>query len=184
MNKKNSVLLFPMLGIIAFLLLGISMILWPNAIAAIIMPLIGTVLLIVGIQITAHTIAMSRKMMDPEIKLIQGLVNMAAGLVFLLKRDLSAVFVGIIIGLYVLVTAVVGIAQAFGSLRNKKPFAMDLAEGVLQLVLGMLIIFSPFSDQNLWVRLLGVNFVISAAGALRFLMEFKKVSDDFFDDEA
>lgn len=183
MRRPSTSLLGPLIGGGVFLLLGIAMVIWPHVIVNMIVPLIGTALLLVGAQGIAYSIVMHSKMQDAGIKLLQGFVNVMVGGVFLLKRDVSALFISILFGLYVLITAAISLSQAVGQMREKRRFMAELVSSVLQLFLGLLLLFSPFSQGDLWVRVLGINFVVTALGMLLWLTDMRRGAAHTREDE-
>lgn len=171
-NRKSFML--PALGAGLFLLLGVAMLIWPEQIVGVFPPLLGVVLLLVGIQGVAYNLVMGKRAAASEMGLLRGVINLVVGVVFLFKQDLSMAFMSVLFGLYVLVSSAANLVAALGRWREKKPFATDLADSVFGMVIGLLLLFSPFTGRALWVRVLGVYFVISAANALRGLYGLQK----------
>ncbi|MGD9559511.1 MAG: DUF308 domain-containing protein [Oscillospiraceae bacterium] len=161
---------WPLAGAVLFLLLGVGMLVWPDAILTVFPPLVGAVLVVVGIQAVAYNLVMGRRVANGAFALLRGVINILVGAIFLVKRDLSLAFLSILFGLYVLVGAAMNLSTAAQRIREKKPFATELWDGVFNLVLGLLLLFSPFTGRSLWVRVLGVHFIVSAGTSLVWML--------------
>ena len=72
-QMENRVFWLPLLGIVAFMLLGLALVFWPRTVLGVVSPIVGVVMIFVGAQQIAHSVAMRAKLMDPAMKLLQGI---------------------------------------------------------------------------------------------------------------
>lgn len=159
----------PMAVAVIFLLLGVALLAWPEAVIGVFPPLLGVVLLLVGVQGTAHTLVMWRRLPAPGFALLRGLVNLVVGVIFLVRRDVSLVFMSVLFGAYVLVGAALDFVAVIRDRKERPAVWTDLAESLLNLVLGVLLLVSPFTGQALWARVLGLHFVLVVGSSLWWL---------------
>ena len=174
MKQEKFIRCLPLLGALAFFLLGLSLFLFPEPIIRVLPVLIGLVLILVGIQGIAYTAVMHSKMMNAGFKLMHSFINLLIGLVFLLKQDVSLVFLSVLFGLYILFSAVVNFTQTVQNKSDKHSFAIDIIEILLSCIFGFLLLFSPFSGLSLWVRVLGIYFIIAGIGLFRWWYTARK----------
>lgn len=159
----------PAAGAAVFFVLGVALLVWPEIVLLIFPPLVGILLLLVGLQQVTHTVVFYQKVIEPGMKLVQGFVEAIVGVVFLLKQNISLMFFTILFGLYILVIAAVRFSTALQEKKSGNPWKSSFFESVFQLALGLLMLFGPFGQNMLWARLLGAHFVLSAGGALLWM---------------
>lgn len=176
MKDKN--LRPPLAAALALLLLGLALLAWPDVLLKVLPPLIGVVLILVGAQFIISTLLMGSRVKEPSLRFLSGFVNILVGAVFILKRDVSLLFMSVLFGLYVLVSAGIGLSVALAGRQRREAWLPAALESLLELVLGALLLFSPFNGLTLWVRVLGVYFVVAAAGMLWALAGLKKREDE------
>ena len=176
MKKKNPLLAFPISASIIILLLGLFLILWPNEVISLFPPLIGAVLSIAGIITILHAILTFKDASSPWFKLMQGIINLAVGLVFIFNNNVSLAFLTILFGVYTLISAVAQLLYTIQNLFSKKQWVNNLLESLFQFVLGALLLFGTFSGYALWARLLGLQFAITGASSLFWLLRLKEVT--------
>ena len=178
MKKKNPLLAFPISASLIITLLGICLILWPNEVLSLFPPLIGAILSIVGGITILHAIITFKEAPSPWFKLMQGIINLAVGLVFIFNNNVSLAFLTILFGVYILISAATQLLYAIQGLFAKKRWIGDLLESIFQFFLGALILFGTFSGHALWARLLGLQFAITGASSLFWLLRLKEVPPD------
>lgn len=164
----------PMAAAVALLLLGAGLIIWPEAVIGVFPPLLGAVLLLVGTLNIAHAMVLSRRKTDPGFKFVQGVVNVIVGLVFIAKQDVSLAFLTILFGLYVLVSASVNFSSAIKDKSAGKTWVATLVESFFEMLLGLILLFGPFSGRALWIRVLGLYFVVAAGHIFGVLASLKR----------
>ena len=85
--------------------LGLASLLWPAALVRLLPILIGLAVLVLGTAEIAYRLAMRAAGDEGGPPLLQGAAALAVGLVLLLNRDVSMVFMGLVLGLWALVSA-------------------------------------------------------------------------------
>ncbi|MFV0353057.1 MAG: DUF308 domain-containing protein [Oscillospiraceae bacterium] len=159
----------------ALFVLGCILVFWPSVALRVFPPLIGLVIVIVGVQGLIQLAVFKNRTAAPGLKLAQSLVNILVGMVFLAKRDLSFLFLELLFGLYVVLVAILHLSLVASAIKNKRPFVRELAESVFQLILGLLLLFSPFADEEpLWVRVLGLHFAVAGISAVIDALKLRK----------
>lgn len=159
----------PILQIVTalFLLQGICLLFWPEQMIDFFTPILGVVLLLVGIMLVAHSLATWQRLALPLLKLLRGFINILAGLVFLAKNDTSLAFLSALFGLYILVMTCIDLSAATDAWKEKKAFWGLAVDAGFKLILGILLLFSFFTVRTLWVRVLGIYFIIAAINTFR-----------------
>ncbi len=158
--------LLPILGTVVLMLLGLALLIWPAGVINMFSPLLGIVLIVVGAQVTAHSLVMGRRVAAPGAALVRGLIMLLVGVVFITKRDLSLAFLSVLFGLYILVSAALDFSSALESRYHKRPYGLEMAGSIFSLAIGLLLLFSPFSGLDLWARVLGGYFLLMAGNTL------------------
>lgn len=172
-NIKN-LFWFPFIAIIIFAAVGLLLLIVPEFFVRILPPLIGIVLLILGLQALLSGIALRGASETPLLAIGGGVLSIIVGIIFLVQNNVSVVFISILFGLYIIVTSVLGIADALRGRKAGKPWVPGIVESVIDIVLGLLLLFSPVRGMNLWVRILGIHFILVAVGSLIGLRRVRK----------
>lgn len=175
--KRNPMLLFPAIASVLVVLLGAALLLWPDAVVGVFPPMIGTVLLFVGTLTLLHALASFRQQENPWYELGKAAMHLTAGLIFVLKSNLSLAFLTIFFGIYVLASGVMQLAYALGEFRAKKPWTGALLEGLFQILLAALLLFGTFTGNALWARLMGLQFLFTGGSSLVLLMGLREVPE-------
>ncbi|MFV0411714.1 MAG: HdeD family acid-resistance protein [Oscillospiraceae bacterium] len=174
MQKKPKIFSGPLVALGAIFLLGAALVIWPEAVVSIFSPLMGLVLVGAGALTLGHSLVLWKRLARPYGRLLQGLVNLAAGIIFLIKNDVSMAFLVVLFGLYILAMAVLDFAAVWAAKKAGKRWADTLGDGIFKLVLGVLLFFGPFSGRSLWLRMLGIYFVVVAGNTLQWLLRESK----------
>lgn len=164
----------PLIGGLLFFALGLCLLVWPEPVLTIFPPLLGTIMVLVGALLTAHSLIMWQRLMQPGFKLLRGVVNIVVGLIFIVKHDFTLAFLSILFGLYILVMAAIDFSDAMQNLGAKKPWLAGVVQAVAKFALGIVLLFAPFSGRVLWARVLGVYFMLAAGNMLHWLLFEKK----------
>lgn len=173
--KKLSTLERPALFVIILLLLwGLLMLIWPSAIYRWFPPLLGLILIIGGALRIAHSFVMRARLPRPLASTIQGLLSVIAGLIFLYACNFSLSFLSIFFGIYVLIGAIVHFISLFTDTHTVDSRASTIITGIFQLVLGGLLLLAPLSGQAIWIRLLGLHFIVSTVSLTIWITQSPK----------
>lgn len=174
MKKIDRASLIPTIVMVAVLLLGLALVIWPDSILSVFPPLLGGVLVLVGGLVLAHCFVMWNRLAQPELQLLRAVVNIVIGIIFIVKHDFSLAFLSILFGIYILVMAGIDFSAALGAMWSGENWAVTLLDALFKLVLGILLMFAPFTGRSLWARVLGAYFAIASAKALIWLIKAEK----------
>ncbi len=166
----------------ALIALGAIVIIWPQFIVNAVPMLIGVALLCLGVfellngmhhrSVTALGVPV----------LLQGIVNIAVGCVFLFNSNVSVVFVGVVLGLWALVSGIVSLRGAFLR-RCMGAFGYSCIDGVLKILVGLLLVIHPFGGIAAWMVVLGIFFVFVGISVVISALTFGRLLNDFFSDK-
>lgn len=164
----------PTIAMVVFAALGLLLLFVPGFFVRILPPLVGIVLIIVGLSGVVSGFTLRGATSHPIFIIGPGLLAIVVGIIFLAKNDVSVVFISILFGLYVILSAVFSIMDAWRKRKAGQPWVFDIVEGVIDILLGLILLLSPLHGMNLWVRILGAHFILIAIGALLMLARVKK----------
>ena len=100
------------------------------------------------------------------------------GVIIIVKSEMTNKVVGILIGLFFLCFGLYYIYTAFE--KNKlKIFHYNYIFGILSIVLGILIIFNPFSIINLLNLMLGIWFIVESCNKFVYFLYLRKAKTPF-----
>lgn len=151
------------------IVLGLALMVFPAQIITLFPVVIGLALILAGVHHVGYSIAARRRTLDPGLTTARGILNIVVGLVFLLKGDVSLVFLSILFGIYALVSAGMDFTDATVRRRKKQKWLAGLIESIVEFVLGAVLLFAPFSDTFFWARFLGLYFILASCAALHVL---------------
>lgn len=164
----------PLIAVLIFAAVGLLLLFVPEFFVRILPPLIGVVLLILGLQAIVSGIALRSTREMPLLAIGGGVLSIVVGIIFLVQNNVSVVFISILFGLYIIVTSVLAIADARRKRKAGQPWLFDLVGALIDIVLGLLLLFSPVQGMNLWVRILGIHFILVALGTLIALRQVRR----------
>lgn len=102
--------------------------------------------------------------------IILGLV----GLVLIFMPEEFNKFIGIIVGAALLITGAIGIWKYY---RDDKVDTFGLITSIIYAVLGVIIMFYPYSVINLAAKCLGVYLIISSIAKIQMALNLKKLTN-------
>lgn len=164
----------PTIALIVFAALGLLLLFVPGFFVRILPPLVGIALILIGLSGVISGFTLRSATSHPIFFIGPGLLAIIVGIIFLAKNDVSVVFISILFGLYVILTAVFSIMDAWRKRKAGQPWMFDIVEGVIDILLGLILLLSPLHGMNLWVRILGAHFILLSIGALLMLFRVKK----------
>lgn len=170
----NTLFLPPLIVTLIFMAMGVFLLVFPGFFVRILPPLLGIVLILVGLQGIVSGLSLRGFLPHPGFTMARGALAIVVAIIFLVKNDLSLVFISILFGLFVLISAVLGIADAVRKRRLGEPWLFAIVEGVIDILLGLLLLVAPFRGMNLWTQILGIHFILVGIGALLALLRVKK----------
>jgi uncharacterized membrane protein HdeD (DUF308 family) len=164
--------LFLLLGLIA-LLFGILAVVYPAVVLVSLVIIVGIIFLLLGIIMAG--IGISDEPGIPRSLLIAGgLLGIIIGLIALISPYIATIAIGLIIGIWILVTAVVSISRAVAYKWMPHRVLLGLV-GVLGLIVAFFVIFNPVGGTVAIMWVVGIYFiVIGLVAILEGLFFWKK----------
>jgi uncharacterized membrane protein HdeD (DUF308 family) len=147
---------------LAFLAVGVILLVWPKATLTIVAILIGAALIVTGLMrlydgFTASEESGGRRVAD----LVIGALAVIVGLYCLRHNSLSIAVVAFVVGAFWVLNGIADLAVAVTTQLPGRGF-LAIA-GLISLIAGMLVLFWPSITVILLVRILGIWLIIYAA---------------------
>ena len=156
-----------LLSALALMLLGLALLLWPEASLRLVGYLFGAVILVKGLlSIWGYVRAEERFFFD-YFGLVFGIAASALGVFLLLQPDTVVSVLPILVGIYVIVDAVVRLQSAFElrAMGYGRWWGFLILAG-LSVALGVLMVVNPFETVQLLVMAIGVILLVEGALSL------------------
>lgn len=153
-----------------------------NTVSAILMAVFGLILVIwagsalkitaivIGVLLLLEAVALFISyFQDKETpKLIEGIVSAIIGLVFVIKPTFIVSIYPFLLGAVIVVESILHLVQLFGtSVKTGRTWGL-IAANVVLLILGIVIMFNPFTTMTVLVRVSGIVMIIDAFLGLLF----------------
>ena len=147
---------------IVMIVIGLVLVLWPGHVMSTVLNLVGISLLLGG-GLSIYTWFQRKNPM----RLAEGIVFGGGGLIILLAPGLLISLIPMIVGVVVILNGALNLAQAL-DLRRKgyQNWISSLIMAILTLVLGLIIVFNPFSTMEMLVAAIGVVILSNGASNL------------------
>ncbi len=156
-----------LLSALAFMLLGLALLLWPEASLRLVCYLFGAVILVKGLlSIWGYVRAEERFFFD-YFGVVFGVAASALGVFLLFQPDTVVSVLPILVGVYVIVDAVVRLQSAFElkAMGYARWWSFLVLAG-LSAALGVLMVVNPFKTVQLLVMAIGVILLVEGALSL------------------
>ena len=156
------------------LALGVILTVMPGMAAGTLVAVLGWILVITGAASILSSLLLRGKPMGQG-DLVLGLVELASGLVLLLRPGLMVSLCGIVLGLLLVLHG----ARDIQSAREAKALGYDwklpMLAGIIKLLMGALVIFNPFSTAALLIRVAGICLIVDGVGDLLLVWKSTKI---------
>lgn len=155
--KKNSLLVS-----ILLIILSLFLIFKPAFSLNFIVIILGSIILINGIIRIISYFSNSKEISGFDIKLIQGIIYITAGLLFIFKPTIVNSFLPFIVGTWIIIESVIKL-QMITNLRNVSsinPLPI-LIMSIITFILGIVIILNPFSTAVAITTICGIFLLVS-----------------------
>ncbi len=162
---KEAAIKYRMNGII-LILIGLFMLLWPEASLKILCIIVGVVLIITGV-IKLINYFQTRALNPDQKDMIMGIVLVVVGvLLIVISRFFVSVFL-ILAGIVLLIGCVFMFMRAWQMRYERgRDFVLSIVIGVLILVLGIVMIINPVGTAAFVIQLCGVALMIVGFAAV------------------
>ena len=154
------------------ILLGLFLLIFPNASVKIVCILIGVALVIMGIMLIISYIQEHNRAPVTS-NLFIGIGMVVLGILLFIFTNFFVSVILIIFGLILLYGCVMLFMQAYNMRHEKgKDFFLPLIMGIVILILGILMIINPVGTLSFIVQMVGVAMIIEGISLLFFLKGF------------
>ena len=173
----------PLAGGALLCVLGLTALVWPGRVAKILPLCIGAAILGLGLCEVVSGFAAKGVLPEyiPGMRRLQGFVNIAVGLVFLLNRTLSLMFIAVVLGIW---------AVAFGALRLRDALRRRAAgqawgccagDAAVKFAVGIFMLASPLASMAAWTVMVGLFFLFVGASVIFSAGYLDRLPHDFGD---
>ena len=154
-----------LLSSLAFMLLGLALLLWPEVSLRLVCYLFGAVILLKGLLSVWGYLRAEERLFFDYFGLVFGVAASVLGVFLFLEPDVVVSVLPLLVGLYVIVDGVVRLQSAF-ELRaaGYDRWWAFLLLAAISAVLGVVIVANPFATAAVLVMAIGV--ILLAEGAL------------------
>lgn len=164
--------------------LGLACLVWPATMLGMLPILIGICVLALGLTETAFGFAM-RAAGGAGASILQGVVNVAVGLVFLFNRKVTLMFIAVLVGIWLLAAGVLRLSTVRAQRAVGGHWGTALADGVLRLLFGVLMFLRPLGGLGAGTLVVGAGLLFGGVsvivGALYVDRTFRSLDDAFRD---
>lgn len=159
--SKNSILTS-----ILLIVLALFLIFKPSASLNFLMIVIGIVLAINGAYHTISYFRSSKELKMFSFELVEGILSLLFGLVFIFNPNIINTFLSIIIGAWIILKSVTSIQISMAMRDYSKDRArLILIVSIVTLIVGIVMLFNPFAS----------SILISACGFILLIFEFVNI---------
>lgn len=160
---------------ILMIVIGLILLIWPGHVMTSALKILGIALLVGGV-ICAATWYRGRMTDIGPARLAEGIVMAVAGLVVLTMPKLVISIVPIALGLGIMANGALNLAQAFDQRREGySRWGFSLALAAVTLLLGLVMVFNPFSTMETLVAAIGVIMLYNGASNLWIESRYRKL---------
>ena len=135
---------------IVLLVLGILLLLVPGGIVTTVIRLFGVIILIIGITSVLNEIKIKKQSTD----FVNGILISILGLVFISSPHTIASIIPFILGIWIVIKSVFKLQFSY-SLKITSNDVKPIVINIIELILGLVLIFNPFKGAEALIRIIG-----------------------------
>ncbi|MBQ7549037.1 MAG: DUF308 domain-containing protein [Clostridia bacterium] len=154
-NMTNYMLLFSVLAVF----LGIVLIAWPGMSLLIFGYIVAAYLVVQGVALIILDIK-SWSMYVPFHGMLQGILNVILGVLIAKSPGSIAVYIGIVVGIWIIVSGIEDIRLAFSMRRTGAPWILMLIISIIDIIIGGTIIYSPILSSLSITIVVGIVMIV------------------------
>jgi len=160
---------------VLMIVIGLLLAIWPGHVMTTALKILGIALLVGG-GLLIYAWYSGRNRDSSVITLAEGIVLAVAGLVVLLAPRFLISIVPFAVGALITLNGIFNLAQAFDQRRvSYSRWNLSLAMAILTIVLGLLILFNPFSTMEMLVVAIGVIIIYNGVSNLLIELGYRKI---------
>lgn len=165
MEKMKSIKGGFALSALAYIILGVVLIFFPNTALNIACIVIGVIAIVYGVtKVVAFAKGTSEK---STLDLAIGIIAIVAGLVMIFASGLLLSIIWIVFGIYLIANGIFGIKRAIELKKTGDgSWMVALIFAIVVTVMGIIIVFNPFGTTEMLVRFLGIALIVSGISTL------------------
>ncbi|NCC06622.1 MAG: hypothetical protein EOM30_00935 [Clostridia bacterium] len=141
-------------------LAGASAVIWPEVLIKILPISLGLLALLYGAVHIALALAW-KELTPASPRVVGGVAAIVVGLVFIINRALSVAFIGVLIGLFAVVSGVIRAVYTWKNRPSDGTFMYAVINSALRVIIGLLMLFNPFASMAALAVLIGVYLVFT-----------------------
>lgn len=147
-------------------IIGLVLAIWPGHVMTTALKILGIALLIGG-GITLFSWYRTRQLGSDPLRLAEGVLLTLAGLFVLINPNFLISIIPFAVGAFVLLNGIVNLLQALDQRRRfYNRWSVSLTMAILTIVLGLLVMFNPFSTMQVLVMAIGIVMIYNGASNL------------------
>lgn len=161
-----------MMSVIA-IIIGIFMIMYPGislatlgVIVALFMIINGAVLIYVDVKAWSYNV--------PFDGLLQGILRIVLGVLLIMNPDSMAVYIGIVMGIWIIISGFSGIKLAYHLRYTNAPWVLMIILNVLNILVGGAVLYSPVLSSMSLATAVGMVLIIYSILNIVFVFEVRK----------
>ena len=147
---------YDLLTSIVLLVLGILLLFIPGDIATLVIRLFGIAILALGILSIYNT----SKNKSSNTDFTYGILISILGLVFISSPQTIASIIPFILGVWIVLRSVVKLQFVSTLKKDGNEYIKSLVINVLELILGLVLIFNPFKGAEALMRIIGIFIIV------------------------
>ena len=160
---------------ILMIVIGLLLVIWPGHVMTTALTILGIALLAGG-ALLIYAWYSGRNRSSSVITLAEGIAFAVAGLVVLIAPKFLISIVPFAVGALIALNGIFNLAQAFDQRREQYDrWTMSLAMAILTIVLGLLVMFNPFSTMEMLVVAIGVIIIYNGVSNLLIELGYRKI---------
>ena len=160
---------------ILMIVLGLVLAIWPGHVMTSAMTILGIALLAGGALLIFSWYS-GRNRDSSVITLAEGIVLAVAGLVVLIAPKFLISIVPFCVGAVITLNGIFNLAQALDQRKaNYNRWTASLVMAILTIVLGLLIVFNPFSTMEMLVVAIGIIIIYNGVSNLLIELGYRKI---------
>ena len=135
---------------IVLLVLGILLLLVPGGIVTTVIRLFGVIILVIGITSVLSEIKIKKQSTD----FVNGILISVLGLIFISSPQTIASIIPFILGVWIVIKSAFKLQFSY-SLKRSSNDVKPLIINIIELILGLVLIFNPFKGAEALIRIIG-----------------------------
>jgi uncharacterized membrane protein HdeD (DUF308 family) len=148
---------------VAFLCIGIALLVWPDESAEIVAMIVGIGLVIGGIVHALDALVTHRSGSYWGLLLVRGLLDILVGLVAIFYPDITVLIVALFVGVDLIIGGVIQIVVSRQAATEVEERSHFLWRGILWIVGGLVIVALPGAGVTVFAWIVGFFFVLGGA---------------------